>query len=108
MAECDGASSWVQLFLGNTELLDAVSSLARKGFIDLKNVNVVDLEAGILEGCWDGQSGTNTHDVRRHSSNSKADNSAVDLASEFLCHISASQEDTRSTIGDLAGIASSG
>jgi len=101
MAECDGASSWVQLFLGNTELLDAVSSLARKGFIDLKNVNVVDLEAGILEGCWDGQSGTNTHDSWWDASNSEAEDSSVNFTSELNSDIASGQQNARCAISNL-------
>lgn len=90
MAQSNRASSRVKLFLWHAELLHAVGGLASEGFVDLENVDIINLQSCILQCCWDGQCGTNTHNMRRHTSNGKANDSAVNLASEFFSHISAS------------------
>lgn len=108
MAEGDGAALGVKLFLGHAQLLHAVGSLAGEGLVDLENVDIVNRQAAVLQGGGDGVSGSDAHDLWGDTSDRKADDTAVDAATQSIGHISARQKDARGAVGDLARVSGSG
>ena len=108
VTEGHGTTALVQLVLGNTENVDAVEGLGGESLVDLKGVNVLQVEAGSLEGGGDGVGGTNTHDSGRNTSDGEADDAAEDLGTELDSDVTAGKKDARSTIGDLRGVTGGG
>lgn len=63
MTDGDGTALWVNLPLIDAECTNRVKGLRGEGLIDLKDVNVFDIEASLLQDGRDGESRTNTHDI---------------------------------------------
>ena len=59
----DGAALWVDFPLIDAERTNTVKGLRGEGLVDLKDVNVFDVEASLLQDGRDGESRTNTHDI---------------------------------------------
>lgn len=108
VANSKGAASWVKFLLRDSELLDGVGSLTSKGFVDLENVNLVDVESAVLEGSGDSESGANSHNLGWDSGGSVANETANDLRSELVSVSSGGEHNSSGTIGHLGGVSSSG
>ena len=107
VAKRDGTTLRVQLCLGDTELLNAVGCLGSERLIDLKDVNIVDGEAAVLESSRDSVCGADSHNLRGHTSDREANDAAVDSATEARCDVSPGKEDARSAISHLGRVSSS-
>src|SRR5205823_9022662 len=69
VAEGYGATERIEPLLRNAELVPARNDLGRERLVDLDHVDVVDLDAGLLEQRPDGRDRTEAHDLgpdRRH------------------------------------------
>ena len=107
MAKGDGTTLRVQLSLGDSELVDGVSSLGGEGLVDLENVDVVDGKTAVFEGGRDGESGANSHDLRWDTSDGEGVNAADNLAAVTHGNVSSGEEDAGGTIGNLGGVSGS-
>ena len=104
----DGTSVDVDLVPAETKLLDTVSGLRGEGFVDLKEINVLKLETGLLDGGGDGNSGSDSHDSGVDTNNGGGAEDSHHLESKLLGDRTAHSEDNSSTITDLTGVSSSG
>jgi len=100
-------SSGVELLRGYLKLFNAVCCLTSESFIDFKNINIIDWQTCFLESGRDSYCWTDSHNFGWATSNGKTDNAALNLKSEFLSNISASEKNCSSTISDLTGVSSS-
>ena len=108
MAESDGTTTGVELLLGHSQLSHAVGSLTGEGLVDFENINLVLGKASLLQGGGDSESGSNSHNSGRHTSDGEADKAANDLAAELVGNISSSEQNAGSTISNLTGVTGSG
>ena len=101
MSKSNGATFGVELLHGNAEGLDAVRGLGGKGFVDFKDINVVNAKAAVLEGGRDGVSRADSHHLGGHASGGEAHNATNDFATETVGNISTGEKDAGSSISDL-------
>jgi len=104
MAECDGTTAGVKLSLGDSELSAAVHSLGSECFVDLEHINIVDGEASLLEGGWDGNSRADSHNFRRAASNCETKNATMNLKAELGGNVSSGKKHGSSSISNLTGV----
>jgi len=107
MANGDSTSTGVELFLRNLKEFGAVGGLRSESFINFEDINVLDLEARFFEGFWDSVSRSDTHDLWGDSSDGETNDSSEDSSSELLSDISASHDNTSSSVSHLTGVSSS-
>jgi len=104
MANSNTTTSLIQLLIRDAELLDTVSRLTGKRLIHFPDVNLWNAEAGLLQGFWDHNSRSNTHDFGWGASDCVADKSALDWKPKPLSHRAFSQQHNCGSIGDLTRI----
>lgn len=63
VADSDSTSLRVDLLGVNADRLYTVQCLRCKRLVDLENVHISNIEAGLLQDGWDSESGANTHDL---------------------------------------------
>ena len=68
----------INLFIRNTYLIDAIYSLTRKGFVDLKEINILLAQSGRLQHFGDSERGANAHDAWRYTDDGCKDEFAND------------------------------
>mmetsp|Transcript_17855 Transcript_17855/g.53746 ORF Transcript_17855/g.53746 Transcript_17855/m.53746 type:complete len:351 (-) Transcript_17855:172-1224(-) len=105
MAQGDGAALGVHLLHGDLEVLHGHRRLRGKGFIDLVNVNVLHLQARLLECSRDREGRADAHDVGVDAHAGKAPQPADDGEAHGLRGGAARQQDKRGAVRDLARIA---
>lgn len=108
MSKSDGATFGVQLLAGDAESLDAVRGLGGKGFVDFKDINVVNAKTAVLESGGDGVSRANSHHLGGHAGGGEADNATNDFATKTVGNISTGEKDAGSSISDLRRVTSCG
>ena len=69
----------IELLWGDFQLFGAVHSLGCKGFIDFKDINIIDGKTRVAQGCGDGESWANAHDRRRNTDHGKGAKDGEDL-----------------------------
>jgi hypothetical protein len=89
-------------------VLDGVDSLGSESLVDLKDIDVLDLDADLLEDGGDGDGGTDTHGLGLAANNGGGDVLADNGESELLGSLALHQENGGGTIGDLGGVTGSG
>lgn len=108
MTHGDGTTVGVDLLQGKTAVLDGVDSLGSESLVDLKDIDILDLDADLLEDGGDGNGGTDTHGLGLASNNCGGDVLADNVKSELLSGLALHQENGGSTIRDLGGVTGSG
>jgi hypothetical protein len=107
MAQSDGTTLGVDLLNGDVALLDSVNGLGSKSFVQLEDVNIIDLEASTLNSNGDGESRSNTHNVRGNTNHSGSDILAQDGKTKLVSGLTLHQENSGSTVRDLGSVTSS-
>lgn len=108
MAESNGTTLGVDLFVGDTKLVDRVDGLGSESLVDFENVDIVQLETSSFDGNRDGESRANTHDARRNTNDRSSDVLAEDGETELLGGLALHQEDGSGAIRDLGGVTGGG
>lgn len=104
----DSASPRVNLSMVQAKVVQTVHGHGRKGLVDLEDVDVLLAEAELGQQLGDRGRGANTHNARRDTSNSGAAELGDDRLVELDGLGAAHEEDGRTAVGDLAGVAAGG
>mmetsp|Transcript_235 Transcript_235/g.473 ORF Transcript_235/g.473 Transcript_235/m.473 type:complete len:335 (+) Transcript_235:92-1096(+) len=104
----DGTTLGVDLGHVNAEFLNAVDRLAREGLVDLKDIDVIQAQTGLLDRRGDGLRRSDAHNIRGHAHDRVRTQSAQDGQAEGLCLGLTHHEYGSGPIADLTGVASGG
>mmetsp|Transcript_8914 Transcript_8914/g.31594 ORF Transcript_8914/g.31594 Transcript_8914/m.31594 type:complete len:238 (+) Transcript_8914:303-1016(+) len=105
VSQRDGTAFRVDLVHRNLEMIDCESCLGGEGLVDLKNVDVLQLQPGLLQCDWYGVHRPNAHDLRIHTHDRKASQPRQNGQSQLCCCAPARDQRHRRTVGDLARVA---
>lgn len=100
----DGAEGAPPAVQRVTEQVVRCSHLGCKGLIELKEIDVLNLQASLLDGLWDSHSWPHTHDGRVHPNSSKAAEDAQDGEAAPVGLTASHHQGGCSTIADLQGM----
>ena len=105
VAQRDGAAVHIQAIGGNAQLVAAVDHLHGKGFVQLPQVDVADLQAELVQHLGHGEHRADAHFVRLTAGDGEAEETAhglqVVFAGVFLAHHHAGAR----AVAELAGVA---
>lgn len=104
MAKGNGAALGVDLVEVQAKLVRAPHALASKGLVDLEDVDVVLVDAGLLEDLGDGGPWSDTHEQGSHTDDRGGNVLAQDGLAEALSGGALHEEHGSSTVGDLGGV----
>src|SRR5436190_2255367 len=105
MADRDRAAVDVVLLGVDAELVARIQALASEGFVQLPEIDVVDLEAMALQQFWHGVDRADAHLVGFAASSSPGDEAAERMQAALLRVLGFHQHDGGSTVRELAGVA---
>src|ERR1700716_1719600 len=105
VADGDRAAVDVVLVRIDVELVAGIEALAGKGFVQLPEIDIVDLETLALQQLRHGEYRTNAHLVRLAARRRPGDKAAERLKTAFFGILGLHQNDGRCAIRQLAGVA---
>mmetsp|Transcript_123933 Transcript_123933/g.174831 ORF Transcript_123933/g.174831 Transcript_123933/m.174831 type:complete len:384 (+) Transcript_123933:233-1384(+) len=108
MAASDGTTLGVDLVVGDTELLLAVKSLSGESLVQLVDVDIVDLQTGIVQSLGDGISWADTHNLGGNTSDGISDPLGGNGKTKLFSGGSSSDQDDGGTIGSLRRVTGGG
>ena len=108
MTHGDGTSVGVDLVDVQAALLDGVDGLGGEGLVQLKDIDILDLDTSLLADGGDGVGGTDTHDLGGASDNGRGDELSEDGESQLLGSLALHEQDGGGTIRDLGGVTGGG
>lgn len=104
MTEGDSTTLGVDLLRGQAKLVDAPHALGGKGLVDLVDVDIILVDAGLLEGNGNSGPGADTHEQGLDTDNAGSDVLADDLLAQALGSGALHEQDGGGTVGDLGGV----
>lgn len=108
MANGDSSTTRVQFFFRDSKLSYTVAGLTGESFVNFEDVDILDAETGFLEGFWDSESGSDSHNLRRYTGTRESNDTSEDVGSVLLGNISTSKHNAGSAIGHLTRVSSGG
>src|SRR6185436_16739220 len=105
MAERDRAAVYVQLLHVEIELFRDGEDLTREGFVDLDEIDVLELHPRALESDLRRRHGTDAHDVGIAAGDAPRDDAPERLRVLFFRLLRGRDDDHRRAIDDPRGIA---
>src|SRR5580693_9369015 len=104
MSDRDRAAVHVQLLVRDADAVRAIEHLAREGFVQLPDFDVVGLEAVALQKARDGEDRTDSHFIGLASGRGKAAEDTERLDALLRRDIGAHHHASRCAVGELRGV----
>lgn len=108
MTHSDGTSEGVDLVDVQVKVLNAHDGLGSESLVELEDIDILDLDAGLLASSGNSVSRADTHDARRAANDGGGDVLAGDGETETLSSLALHQEDSGGTVRDLGGVTAGG